>query len=125
MSDGLPDDGPGTQAAVPIFVTTDLDRALAHYRLLGFATEAFDTDYGFMRRHTANLHIARVEPIDPAASNVACYLYVEDADALYREWNESGAADRLLAPQDTEYGLREGAHVDPDGNLIRFGSPLG
>ena len=22
------------------------------------------------------------------------------------------------------YGLREGAHVDPDGNLLRFGSPL-
>jgi hypothetical protein len=22
------------------------------------------------------------------------------------------------------YGLREGSHVDPDRNLIRFGSPL-
>jgi hypothetical protein len=27
-------------------------------------------------------------------------------------------------PQDTEYGLRAGAYVDPDGNLLRFGSPL-
>jgi len=25
---------------------------------------------------------------------------------------------------DTEWGQREGAHVDPDGNVIRFGSPL-
>jgi hypothetical protein len=25
---------------------------------------------------------------------------------------------------DTPYQLREGSHVDPDGNLIRFGSPM-
>jgi hypothetical protein len=24
----------------------------------------------------------------------------------------------------TPYGMREGSHVDPDGNLIRFGSPM-
>ena len=24
----------------------------------------------------------------------------------------------------TPYQLREGAHIDPDGNLIRFGSPM-
>jgi uncharacterized glyoxalase superfamily protein PhnB len=27
-------------------------------------------------------------------------------------------------PMDTEWGQREGAVVDPDGNVIRFGSPL-
>ena len=27
-------------------------------------------------------------------------------------------------PVDTGYGMREGSHVDPDGNLLRFGSPL-
>jgi hypothetical protein len=26
--------------------------------------------------------------------------------------------------QDFDYGKREGSHTDPDGNLIRFGSPL-
>jgi hypothetical protein len=29
-----------------------------------------------------------------------------------------------MPPTDTDYGLREGAHIDPDNNLIRFGSPL-
>ncbi len=24
----------------------------------------------------------------------------------------------------TDHGLREGRHIDPDGNLLRFGSPL-
>jgi len=28
-------------------------------------------------------------------------------------------------PEDTEWGQHEGAVVDPDGNVLRFGSPLG
>lgn len=31
----------------------------------------------------------------------------------------------MAAPVETEYGLREGAHVDLDGNLLRFGSRRG
>jgi len=30
--------------------------------------------------------------------------------------------DRLVPPVDTEYGLGGGAYIDPDGNLLRFGS---
>ena len=43
------------------------------------------------------------------------------ADAVAARWAGIG---RTGAPVDTVYGLREGAHVDPDGNLLRFGSPL-
>jgi uncharacterized glyoxalase superfamily protein PhnB len=28
-------------------------------------------------------------------------------------------------PEDTEWGQHEGAVVDPDGNVLRLGSPLG
>jgi hypothetical protein len=28
-----------------------------------------------------------------------------------------------VGPADYDYGKREGSHTDPDGNLIRFGSP--
>jgi hypothetical protein len=34
------------------------------------------------------------------------------------------AGGQIEAPSDTDYGLREGRHVDPDGNVIRYGSPL-
>jgi hypothetical protein len=27
-------------------------------------------------------------------------------------------------PEDTEWGQREGALADPDGNVLRFGSPI-
>jgi hypothetical protein len=28
-------------------------------------------------------------------------------------------------PHDEDYGKREGSVTDPDGNVIRFGSPIG
>ena len=50
------------------------------------------------------------------------YLFVEDADALAETWLAAGGDVRL--PQDTEWGQHEGVLVDPDGNVIRFGSPM-
>jgi hypothetical protein len=29
----------------------------------------------------------------------------------------------VIDPENRDYGKREGQHVDPDGNLIRFGGP--
>jgi uncharacterized glyoxalase superfamily protein PhnB len=46
---------------------------------------------------------------------------VTDADAVAAEWRAVGA--EIHGPQDTEWGQHEGALVDPDGNVIRFGSP--
>ena len=110
--------------ASPIFVTTDIARALAHYESLGFRTEAVAGFYGFMSWGRVNIHIARVDDVDPAASDVACYLYVRDADEVHSRWSTSGAEGRFHEPADTDYGIREGAHVDPDGNLVRYGSTL-
>jgi hypothetical protein len=38
------------------------------------------------------------------------------------EWRRAGVD--VTGPRDYEYGKREGSHVDPDGNVIRFGSPI-
>lgn len=54
----------------------------------------------------------------------AIYLYVDDADALYQEWLQAEVDGRLVEPSDTSYGLREGACLDRDANLIRFGSAI-
>ena len=37
---------------------------------------------------------------------------------------DAETGSRLMAPNDTDYGLREFALVDKSGNLIRVGSPL-
>ncbi len=109
----------------PIFPVRDLGAALAHYADLGFRTFAYEEgdDYGFADRDGTGLHLAAGPDHDPAHAGSA-YLYVRDADALYEEWSRAGIGGRTSPVAPTDYKLREGSHVDPDGNLIRFGSPM-
>jgi hypothetical protein len=111
-------------SASPILAVRDVDVALGHYRTLGFGVRAYEgaAAYGFVERDDQSFHLAEDPALDPARNQCAVYLYVNDADALYAQWRASRPAGRLVAPVDTDYGLREGAHVDPDGNLLRFGS---
>ena len=109
----------------PVFATTDLARAMAHYERLGFAVEAYDggDDYAFAGRDGIEIHLAKVDQLDPRTTTSCAYLWVDDAAALHAEWAAAGVEGRLHPPNPTDYGLHEGAHVDPDGNLIRFGAP--
>jgi len=101
----------------------NLAAALAHYSALGFDTFAYDggADYGFANREGLSLHLA-TDP-DPGR-HASAYLYVRDADALYEQWSRPGIGGRTRPAGPTPYKLREGSHTDPDGNLIRFGSPV-
>ena len=110
--------------AIPILATADVARAVEHYAALGFETEVWGGGgYGFVSRDGVELHLSEVEGHVPATNVVSCYLFVGDADALHAEWVEARTGGQLEAPSDTDYGLREGRHVDPDGNVIRYGSP--
>lgn len=110
----------------PILPVRDVVSAADHYRRLGFEVRAFggDAPYAFAERGGVDLHLSQVDDVDPLTSLTSVYLYVDDADALAAEWRAAGVDGRMVDAQDTDYGLREGAHVDPDGNLLRFGSPL-
>ncbi|PWC59491.1 glyoxalase-like protein [Azospirillum sp. TSH7] len=113
----------------PILPVRDVRAALAHYRRLGFAVTAYDEAaadpvYGFLDWNGVGLHLARVPDLDPERSAVACYLYVSDADALHAAWQAAQVGGRLTAVSDTPYGLREFAHIDPDGNLLRVGAEV-
>jgi DNA-binding MarR family transcriptional regulator/catechol 2,3-dioxygenase-like lactoylglutathione lyase family enzyme len=108
----------------PIFPVRDLAAALAHYAALGFRTVAYEAGdgYGFAIRDGVDLHLAAHS--GPDLHPAAAYLYVRDAEALYEEWTRPGVAGHTHPVGPTAYKLREGSHVDPDGNLIRFGSPM-
>ncbi len=111
---------------VPIFPTRDLAAAIERYARLGFATSSFDDDgtaiYGFLERNGVHVHLAPFDELDPLTTTSAAYLYVDDADALSAEWAAAGVGGHFHPVGATDYGLREGAYVDPDGNLVRFGS---
>lgn len=104
----------------PIFSVRDLDAALEFYRRLGFSVRAYSGGgYGFAKRDTIEFHLGvPTREHHPASA----YLFVDDADELAAEWRAAGV--EVHTPEDTEWGQHEGALVDPDGNVIRFGSPI-
>jgi len=103
----------------PIFPVRDLGASLAHYQRLGFDTRAYEGGgYGYATRDGVEIHLG-MQNGDAIGS---AYLFVEDADAVAAAWRSAGA--EVSGPVDTEWGQHEGAHVDPDGNVIRFGSPM-
>jgi catechol 2,3-dioxygenase-like lactoylglutathione lyase family enzyme len=106
----------------PIFVVSDLPRAVAHYEQLGFTTSYYDEGYAYARRERLTIHLAGPGFAPAAVGRGVLYLHVDDAEALAEEWRSAGVA--LVEPQDCDWGKHEGSHRDPDGNLIRFGSPL-
>jgi catechol 2,3-dioxygenase-like lactoylglutathione lyase family enzyme len=117
----------------PVLPVRDVARALARYRTLGFETRAYvqpgfsseeSPAYGYLHWGPVEIHLSGYDALDPKTTTSVCYLFVNDADAIYTEWAAAGVEGRLQAPFDTLYGKREFGYVDPDGNLLRVGSPL-
>jgi catechol 2,3-dioxygenase-like lactoylglutathione lyase family enzyme len=104
----------------PIFSVRNLGVALEFYQRLGFAVRTWDEGYGFATRDGLELHLGVVPAGDQHAGSA--YLFVDDSEALAAEWRRAGV--EVHAPQDTEWNQHEGAVVDPDGNVLRFGSPV-
>jgi catechol 2,3-dioxygenase-like lactoylglutathione lyase family enzyme len=114
----------------PTLPSSDLAATAAFYSRLGFEeVRHFPGQYLIVMREDVGLHFFHASDVDPWTSIAGCYLYVEDADALYGEYAALGlpgeGIPRLHGPPgDSDYGLREFAVVDPDGNLLRIGARL-
>jgi catechol 2,3-dioxygenase-like lactoylglutathione lyase family enzyme len=114
----------------PILPSTDLAATSAFYARLGFEQAGlWPEEYLIVMRDEIGLHFFLSRDHEPATSDHGCYLYVDDADALFAEYSALGLQDAGIprlhgAPEDPDYGLREFAVVDLDGNLLRIGSFL-
>ena len=118
-----PAEGPRFLDIAPIFTVADLGAGLEHYRTLGFSVRSYDDGYGcFASRNGVNLHLT-INDGQPHAGG-ALYLEVDDADTVYANWSQPEVKGVTVVPADTEWGMHEGSHTDPDGNVIRFGSPM-
>lgn len=110
-------------AVAPIFPVADVERALAYYARLGFETRAWSGGgYGFVTFDGFEVHLGVSPHLNTTAMRGGAYFFVEDADELFRTWQAAGAD--VHPPEDCEWGQHEGALVDLDGNVIRFGSTI-
>jgi uncharacterized glyoxalase superfamily protein PhnB len=106
----------------PIFEVTDVARSVAWFERAGFDVSYHDDTYAFAHRdRDLTIHLARV-PGDDHPAHGALYIHCQDADRVAEEWRQAGID--VDGPRDEDYGKREGLITDPDGNVIRFGSPI-
>ena len=116
----------------PVFFTMDIPATLAYYTgKLGFACLGTWLDppvYAIVARDQHAIHFRCAEPPTANPDKYAdelldAYLRVEDADALYAEYEANGVEfTRELV--DTPWNSREFVVKDCDGRLLAFGSNL-
>ncbi len=106
----------------PIFKVANVARSVAWFERAGFDTSFHDDTYAFAHRaRDLTIHLARAA-VDEHSGQGSLYIHCQDADRVAEEWR--AAELDVDGPRDEDYGKREGSITDPDGNVIRFGSPV-
>jgi predicted lactoylglutathione lyase len=111
---------------IPEIPVKDIERALDYYRdKLGFSIDWFEKSIGLagISRGDCRMFVSG-ESFRSFYKNVGPIMTwinmdsVEEVDAIYAEWNASGAALRVR-PELKPHGLYEFAMEDRDGNFFR------
>ena len=117
-------------SVAPGIPTTDMARTVDHYQRLGFrfsapgsAAPPAGASFAIGERDGVELHFSLKPDHDPSRTATWVYISVEDADELSAEF-DAASAGQGRTPRDTDYKMRELANIDPDGNMLLFGSPL-
>ncbi len=125
---------------IPALPVRDMTAAVACYSdKFGFTVLHHDGGFAVVMRDDAEIHLwessddswqqrdSLERPVRSGAESfiagtASCRIQVDEVDALYAELAAAGVlhyADRG-APTDTDFGTREFATTDDDGNLISF-----
>jgi len=96
--------------AVPIMPANDLNATLSFYEHLGFenaGSAPSEWNYLIIRRGSVQLHFYGDPQVDPLTTSSSCYVFTDDADALYDAWNSVGITT------DPKTGSRKGHRRRP------------
>jgi uncharacterized glyoxalase superfamily protein PhnB len=118
-------------SSAPVLFVRDVRAAAAHYRdAMGFGFDGFHGDPPLLViLGRDGLHVMLKEVTDPAAIvprwHVSAglwdvYFWVDDVEALFREFEARGATVDY-GPSDQPYGCREFGTQDIDGHDLGFG----
>ncbi len=107
----------------PIFKVADVARSVVWFERAGFAVSFHDDAYAFVHRDLhLTIHLAQAEGNELPGQGSA----LPPLSRMLTKWPRNGEAPRSTwsVPRNEDYGKREGSVIDPDGNVIRFGSPI-
>ena len=131
----------GLHRTIPALPVRDMQAALAHYvERFGFEVRHHEGDFAVITRDDAVLHLwgatdegwrTRPDLADRPicsgaesfiAGTASCRIEVTDVDALYAELQTANVLHPVSRDgvTTTDFGTREFATLDTDGNLIAF-----
>ncbi|MEM1287377.1 MAG: VOC family protein [Pseudomonadota bacterium] len=114
----------------PVLPSRDFDVTANFYGRMGFEVGYRNDGYLVLARDGSELHFFRHPDHDPDTSDHGAYLKPHDAASFSAALekldipNIEGQAPRFIPAEDKPWGMHEGAIVDPDGSLLRFGHEL-
>lgn len=116
------------RSSTTIFSVEDPAASLAYYRdCVGFDV-AFEYGspafYVGLCSGDVSLHLIAAAQAPRPPGHGAVSIHVDDVDALHADLVRRGAKIHN-SPRDQEYGLRDFAIADADGNMIFFATELG
>ena len=112
--------------ATPNLPSRDLDATVAFFGAIGFSATYRDPGWLILERGGLKLEFFPDPGMDPASTAASCCLRVDDVDALYAACVAAGLPEthlgwpRIHPPRLEDSGLRIGALIDADGNLLRL-----
>jgi catechol 2,3-dioxygenase-like lactoylglutathione lyase family enzyme len=128
---------PATTRFGAILAVADVDRAVAFYERLGFATEATYDDPPYATLSLAGARLSLAEqghtaedrpgvaleaPADRTRMNAVLVLEVEDCVAAYDDLRGQGV-EFLAEPYSPPWGGHRCFAIDPDGYLVELEQP--
>lgn len=135
----------GTDRAIPILPSHDLERTTAMLERIGFAAVGRYDGYRTFLRGPIELHYQADDEVDPFTTAASCFLRVHDVDGFYAEvvgagfevwppddpdrdvrtcWEQGRSIARISRLEDKPWGQREFALLDETNNLLRVGRPF-
>lgn len=112
--------------ATPNLPSRDLAATAAFYDRLGFVLTFRDEGWMIITRGELTVEFFPYPDLNPATSSFGCCLRLDDVDTFVDVCRAAGVPEsttghpRIHLPRVEESGLRIGALLDPDGNLVRL-----
>ena len=111
-----------TLRAMTVLDVDDRAASVRHFEAMGFRVGGDWAEFraAIVQRGQVTFLLQEADGAMPRNAGWAAYVYVSDAAALRREFEEKGLAG-MSAPQDRPWATGEFTVTGPDGHVIAFG----
>ncbi len=121
--------GENLTCAAPMLPSRDLKETAELYAALSFTTVLIPGGDGYLiaRKEWVELHFWPFPELEPDKNYASAYIRVANVDLAITPFAALGpiaAGCRFFPVEDKPWGMRQGAFVDHDGNLLHIGQPM-